>query len=211
MKIDPQKYTVKHVSFKVARDFIKTNHYSKGCHNGTSPNYGLFYSGEMIGCIQVATPCSENVRAFIFGKEHKDRVKELHRLFIHDGTPKNMESWFISKVLRQIRIDRPDLWALVSFADTTVGHIGTIYQATNALYYGMTDKKRFYIDQDGRLRHPRQQGVNISIKAAKEKGWLPTKRSAKHRYVFILGSKKQKKDRTNKLQIETFSYPEPIT
>jgi hypothetical protein len=65
-------------------------------------------------------------------------------------------------------------------------HVGTIYQAANFLYCGMTDEVWFYRDGEGRLRHPRQSGVNISWEQAEEMGWKPEKRSAKHRYVLIL-------------------------
>jgi hypothetical protein len=82
----------------------------------------------------IANPCSENVKKSIFGLELKDKVRELHRLAIIDDTPKNTESWFISRVLKKLREDRPDLWGIVSFADTTIKHNGTIYQAINLLF-----------------------------------------------------------------------------
>ena len=85
----------------------------------------------------------------------------------------------------------------VSYADETEGHKGVIYQASNAYYCGMTSKATFYLD-NGRLRHPRQCGVNITKEEAKNRGWKPVRRESKHRYVFILGNKKQKRDR-NKL------------
>ncbi len=50
----------------------------------------------------------------------------------------------------------------------------------------MTDEAWFYRDGDGRLRHPRQNGVNISFEHAAEMGWIPERRAAKHRYLLIL-------------------------
>ena len=150
----------------------------------------------------LATPCSERVRAAPFGVEHKSRVCELHRLAIIDDTPKNTESWFIARCLKLIRDQRPDLWALVSFADTTQGHHGGIYRATNALHCGMTAPARFFLDETGRLRHPRQCGVNITLARAAERGWKAVKRQAKHRFVFILGNRAQKRERRKLLQLE---------
>ena len=150
----------------------------------------------------VATPCSENVRRSVFGDEYKTTVRELHRLAIIDDTPKNTESWFISRCLKLIRDDRPDLWALVSFADTTQGHNGGIYRATNALHCGMTAPARFYLDSEGRLRHPRQNGVNITLAHAAERGWKAVKRQAKHRFVFLLGNRSQKRERRKLLRLE---------
>ena len=179
-------YIVRKVSARDAKSYIHTHHYSHGSHNGPSPCYGLFDVDEMIGCLMFATPCSENVRASVFGKEHKQRVVELHRLHIMDITPKNTESWFISRCLKRLQVDRPETKAVISFSDSTEGHSGIIYQATNFLFCGTTGKAQFFRDQSGRLRHPRQNGVNISITDAKEMGWSAERRGAKNRYIYVL-------------------------
>lgn len=134
-----------------------------------------------------STPCSENVRASLFGVEYKNSVVELHRLHILDVTPKNTESWFISRCLKQLVIDRPQTWGVISFSDLTQGHKGTIYQASNFMFCGTTAKTTFYLDQNNRLRHPRQNGVNISLDMAVQRGWKPVKRDSKYRYIKIVG------------------------
>jgi hypothetical protein len=199
-------YSVRRIKKDIGRPFIVKHHYSKGCHANPSPIYGLFEDETLIGVLMIANPCSENVKKSIFGLELKDKVRELHRLAIIDDTPKNTESWFISRVLKKLREDRPDLWGIVSFADTTIKHNGTIYQATNAIFYGKSAKSTFYLDGD-RLRHPRQNGVNISQKVAKSRGWIPVKREAKNRYLYILGDKRQRKERKKLIIIEPQSYP----
>lgn len=199
-------YKIKRIKRDIAKTFIAKTHYAKGSHFNPSPCYGLYDNDELIGVLMIATPCSEKVRESIFGKEFKDKVRELHRLAIIDNTPKNTESWFISRVMKRLREDRPDLWGIVSFADTTVKHEGVIYQASNAIYYGKSAKQTFYLDGD-RLRHPRQNGVNISQKVAKSKGWIPVKREAKNRYLYILGDKRQRKRRKKLIIIESQAYP----
>lgn len=178
-------YDIKQVQFKIARDYIRTNHYSHGCHNGASPCFGLFEEEELIGCMMFSTPCSERVRASIFGEEHKDHVTELHRLHIMDCTPKNTESWFISRCLKELKKVKPQIWAVITFADNTEGHDGTIYKATNAYRLGATGRAKFYIDQEGRLRHPRQSGVNIKPEVAAQMGWTQVVREAKNRYMWL--------------------------
>jgi len=147
----------------------------------------LFDGDRLIGVCAFATPNSENVRASVFGPENKHRVTELHRLVILDETPTNTESWFIVRALKGLKEYRPQIWGVLSFADGTEGHRGTIYQATNALYMGTTGKARFWRDPDGRLRHPRQNGHNVTPDEAKAKGWVAEMREAKHRYLFLLG------------------------
>jgi hypothetical protein len=186
-------YEVKQIKFSIARDYIRENHYSHGCHNGASPCFGLFDNDSLIGVLMFATPCSEGVRASVFGVGYKNNVTELHRLHIMDCTPKNTESWFISRCLKQLKQIKPNIWAVLTFADKTEGHDGTIYKATNAYRLGSSSKATFYIDQEGRLRHPRQNGVNISKSEATERGWNPVKRDAKLRYMWLLPDDKRHK------------------
>src|SRR5574343_2015619 len=120
-------YSVKKVPASVCKDFIITPHYSHGCHNGPM-TWGVFDPiDNLVGVCAFATPNSENVRASIFGKDHVSRVTELHRLVLLDEVPKMAESWFIVRALKGLKEYRPNLWAVVSFADSTEGHVGTIY------------------------------------------------------------------------------------
>ena len=183
-------YKILKISTKEAKAYIHLNHYSHGSHNNPSPCYGLYDNENLIGVCMFATPCSENVRASIFGKDDKDRVIELHRLHILDITPKNTESWFISRCLDLVLKDRPKTRCVIAFSDYTEGHTGTIYKATNALYYGRSARATFYIDETGRLRHPRQNGKNISKAEAIERNWTITKREGKYRYLWIIGDNK---------------------
>jgi hypothetical protein len=199
-------YTVRQIRGGVGRDFIRKYHYSRSCHNGPMC-WGLFDGEGLIGVCAFATPNSENVRAAPFGKEYVDRVTELHRLIIHDSTPTNTESWFISRALRGLLEYRPRLWAVLSFADGTEGHTGVIYQATNAIYTGMTGRARFYRDGEGRLRHPRQSGVNITPEMAADRGWTPEMREAKHRYIYLIGTPTQRRVSRKMLLLTESGYP----
>lgn len=197
-------YEVKKIPSKLGKEYIIANHYTHGCHNGPMC-YGLFDGDNLIGVCAFATPCSENVRASVFGVEYKDWVTELHRLHILDITPKNTESWFISRCLKLLKQDKPNIRAVISFADTTEGHKGIIYQACNFYRCGTTGKATFYIDNEGRLRHPRQNGVNITKEMAAEKGWIPTVREGKNRYLILLPkNKKEKRMLKNMLKINIF-------
>lgn len=188
-------YEVKQVKFSIARDYIKEHHYSHGCHNGAAPCFGLFDREQLIGCMMFANPCSEAVRESVFGKEYKSHVTELHRLHIKDCTPKNTESWFIARCLKELKKIKPHIWSVITFADTTEGHNGTIYKATNAYRLGSTGKAKFYIDQEGRLRHPRQNTVNIKHDEAVQMGWKQVIRDAKNRYMWLLpDSRKHRKE-----------------
>lgn len=178
-------YEVRKIPSKVGREYIIEHHYSHGCHN--SPTcYGLFDNGNLIGVCAFACPCSENVRSSVFGVDYKDSVTELHRLHILDVTPKNTESWFVSRCLKLLKEERPHICAVISFADPMQGHNGTIYKALNAYECGTSGKATFYQDSNGKLHHPRNNGHNITRKEAEEKGWIPVKCEGKHRFLFLL-------------------------
>jgi hypothetical protein len=56
--------------------------------------------------------------------------------------PKNSETWLIGQSIRYIKRERRDVLFLVSYADPTAGHDGTIYRAANWQDQGMTDAGR---------------------------------------------------------------------
>lgn len=200
---------VRQITGKRGREYIRANHYTGTCHNGPMC-WGLFRQNEddLLGVAAFATPCSENVRRSVFGGEHKDRVTELHRLFTQDDLPPNTESWFVSRAIDGLLEYKPQYRGLISFADGTEGHVGYIYQALNFHYCGSTARARFYRDQNGNLRHPRQCGVNISRTKAKEMGWTSEMRDAKHRYLLVIGpDRRERKKFERLLQLDTFEYP----
>ena len=205
--VEGRNFLIYEIDCDIAKDYITKNHYAKGCHNGPSPCYGLIEGGELIGVLMFAVPCSENVRASVFGADMKDNVLELHRLHIKDVTPKNTESWFISRCLKLLKIDRPDIKAVLSFSDSTEGHTGIIYQATNAYFIGKTGMTTFYRDAEGRLHHPRQNGVNITKQEAMNRGWVAEKRYSKNRYLYLQAqSKTEKKELLKKCRYDVLHY-----
>lgn len=186
-------YKVERIEPIVAKNYIHEHHYTHGSHGGPSPCYGLFDGDSLIGVCMFAQPCGEKVREKVWGSENKDHVTELHRLHILDVTPRNTESWFISRVLALLKRDKPSIWGVLSFSDTTIGHDGTIYKASNAYRIGQASSRQSYVDETGRLRHQRQNGKYISIKQAIAMGWKVEHRKPKNRYLWILPDSKHHK------------------
>ena len=205
-------YSIMLIPSELAKAYIKQNHYSHGSHNHPSPCFGLFDVDRLIGVLMFATPCSERVRSSMYGSENVNHVIELHRLHILDITPKNTESWFISRCLKLLKQKNPMIWGVVAFSDSTEGHTGIIYRATNANFYGMTSDSWFYLDEEGRLRHPRQNGVNINLKEATNRGWTRIKRKGKHRYFWFLPNSRQHARILHDIcKLEILSYPQNVT
>lgn len=96
------------------------------------------------------------------------------------------------------------MYIVVSFSDSTGG---TIYAASNFVKTGVTGSSTFYRDGDGRLRHPRQNGVNISKSEAATMGWTAEKRAAKTRWHYPLGYNRK---HTAKLRKELLSRSQEV-
>jgi hypothetical protein len=89
-----------------------------------------------IGCaIYSAPPREADVR-------YGGKTWELARLYLLDEVPQNAETWLIAQSVKWIRQHRPEVCNLVSYADPSAGHKGTIYRAANWREDGRTDDER---------------------------------------------------------------------
>lgn len=93
-------------------------------------------NGEPIGCIVYSAPPREA------DKRYGGKVWELARLYLLDEIPKNAETWLIAQSVRYIKTHKRDVQYLLSYADPSAGHSGTIYKAANWKRDGRTDDER---------------------------------------------------------------------
>jgi hypothetical protein len=180
---NPSRYEVVDIpSDNVARAFVMREHYS-GTYPSARERFGLYErGGELVGVIVFSHPMSEEVLD-ILPCSRKDGV-ELGRLVLLDRVPFNAESWFVAQAFRLLRaMKRKDKSRkyrnVVSFSDpfprfaigdpkpVFVGHIGQIYQASNAVYLGRAPRRTERITPDGRLLCAR----TISKIRGVEVGW----------------------------------------
>jgi len=92
--------------------------------------------GKPIGMVVYAMPPREA------DKRYGGKTWELARLYLLDGIPANAETWLIGASIRYIKRHHPDVAGLLSYADPSAGHAGTIYKAANWTADGMTDQER---------------------------------------------------------------------
>lgn len=134
----------------------------------------LLIDGMARGCAVYALPPKQTA------VRYRGLTWELARLFVDDEVPTNAETWLIASTVRAIRKAHPDVKALVSYADPSAGHAGTIYKAANWQPDGRTDQERktprFDYSANG-IRYSRRSHVPLG--AAVER--VP--RVSKHRFV----------------------------
>lgn len=94
------------------------------------------HNGKPVGCIIYSAPPRE------VNKRYGGQTWELARLYLLDEVPKNAETWLISQSVKHIKRSFPDVQHLISYADPSAGHKGTIYKAANWRQDGRTDDER---------------------------------------------------------------------
>ena len=75
-------------------------------------------------------------------KRYGGKTWELARLYLLDEIPRNAETWLIGRSVRYIKAHNPEVKYLLSYADPSAGHAGTIYKAANWKADGKTDDER---------------------------------------------------------------------
>lgn len=139
-------YEVRDAPLHEAARLIASEHYARGCSNTAVYVHGLYRTGVLVGAA-LWLPPTKNCAMTV----HPDwrRVLSLSRLALIPGEPTNAESILIGASVRMIK--RTRRWAaLVTFADGSQGHTGTIYRATNWRYLGQTKPEPRWEDQHGR-------------------------------------------------------------
>jgi hypothetical protein len=187
---------VRIIEREMAVEFLKEFHYLKTLPIGVCL-YGWFDGGDLCGVAAIGAPSHPGVGDTVFGKGG-GKVVELRRFAISKNEP-NAASRFLAEVLRRIKVEY-DWEAMISFADSAVGHYGTIYQACGARYVGHGDAE-VVVDVGGE----RLSGDNL-VNRLKEGGLDEGARigysGGKMKYVFFL-----KKDIEEKCLLPSLPYP----
>ena len=99
-----EKYEIRKITNEEGLHIILENHY---LHRARPASYafGLFENNELIGVILYSVPASPTVSAGICGKEERNNVMELARLWIKDDSLKNAESYLIANTIKHVKED----------------------------------------------------------------------------------------------------------
>lgn len=205
---------VDRINAKDAYWFLMHRHYAKRVPSITHA-FGLFDSEgfmgrKCLGVVTYGTPASATLRDGIAGAEFAPVVLELNRLALLDNKP-NYASQLVAGSLRML----PEPTLVVSYADTAQGHVGYVYQACNFIYTGLSAKRTDW-KVDG-LEHLHGQTIADMSRGRSDRAeFMRTKfgdafrlepRSRKHRYVYFVGSKRDKKAMRAALLYPQEPYP----
>lgn len=171
--IDPRAFEVAELELAAARSFVLEHHYA-----GTFPAqrfcYGLARAGELVGAAVFDMPMQ--ARALDCLPVPRDVAVELGRFVLLDEVGANAESWMLARCFELL--GKEGVAGVVSFSDPVPrtdqagvvvfpGHVGTIYQASNAVYLGKSKAEVRRMLPDGRVL----SGRALSKIRKRETGW----------------------------------------
>lgn len=156
--IDPSRYGVELLDREIAKAFVVANHY-EGTFPAARLCVGLCRMAEVVGVAVFSQPMNEATVPKWTGLPSREGI-ELGRFVLLDDVPANGETWFLARAFKVLAGELP-VRVVVSFSDpvarsdakgrcTMPGHVGTIYQASNASYGGRAKPKAIILDPQGR-------------------------------------------------------------
>lgn len=227
---DQARYAVAEIAEATAKAYVVDRHYS-GTYPAASRRYGLYDlagdAAELAGVAVLSVPASRPVLTAVFpGLEPYRESLELGRFVLDQDVAANGESWFLGQIFRLAA--ESGIRGVVSFSDpmprrtasgglVMPGHIGTIYQATNAVYTGRATPRTLTVMPDATVfsdracqkiraqdrgheyaekqlaafgARPRRAGENPAVwlaEALEAIGARPVRHHGNHRYAFRLG------------------------
>jgi hypothetical protein len=247
-RFDARRYEVHPIDEATAKAYVLAHHYL-GTYPAASRRFGLYRAGGLVGVAVYSVPVQVRVLTNALpGCEPYRESLELGRFLLADPEPGNAESWFIARCHEVLAA--AGLRGVVSFsdplrrvtADGTVvapGHVGYIYQATNAIYTGCGKPGIITVLPDGlvlsdrsaaKIRR-RDQGHEYAERILTDRGARPMRvgecpsawlRAAVeeaggrrirhpgcHRYVFQLGRNRRARERV-RVGLPSLAYPKQI-
>lgn len=184
---------VKAISYDETKPFILGIHYARRMPC-VQYAFGLFVGGELSGVVTYGQPASPSLCKGIAGDANRKNVLELNRLvLLPQLNGDNYASMLVSRSLKML----PPHTFVVSYADWGGWHhVGYVYQATNFYYTGCTKPRTDKYSESGHSRHYSEGETRRQP------------RTAKHRYVYLVGTKRDKREMLKELNYPIISeYP----
>lgn len=187
-KLNKAEWAVRDVDLAVAQALVADYHYARGGSLTRVYTHGLFYLPyeeffETEECVGVAwwLPPTRVTCESVNRAEWK-RVLGLSRFVLAPWLPRNAASFLLAKSEAKIRRDGRFV-SLVTYADESQGHTGTIYSAANWTYEGRTKPNARWIDPVTGRQVATQATKTRTKQQMVELGYVNTGSFSKHKFV----------------------------
>lgn len=215
---------VREISYAEAKTIIHKYEYL-GTMGTTRRCFGLFFDGELAGVECFGATAGTGV-PYLCGTKHADRVMTLCRGACVHWAHEHSASYLIPRACKLLAAEGKNIF--VAYSDVDAGEIGTVYQACNWFYCGMTADRGSLIvapsgtirdersiQQFGRDRHSSVETESFFRKLTRTEcreklartGHTFVPRTPKHRYVGIYGANELRKELAGALRWDILPYP----
>ena len=195
-------YTITKIHYDLTKDYILNIHYAKRMPSITFA-YGLYEKEKLVGIICYGSPASQSLCKGIAGEKYKTHILELNRLVLLNNK-KNEASILVSASFKLL----PKPKIIVSYADSEQNHLGIVYQATNFIYTGLSDKRNEWRIKNCNLHSKTVcEKYTLNERKSNPDKFIQIERPRKHRYLYFLGNKTEKKNYKNALRYKIYTYP----
>jgi hypothetical protein len=237
--------SVQPIDEATAKAFTVRHHYA-GTYPAARYRTGLFVQGKfarehLVGVAVFSVPPHQAIIPKYFPGLEPNAGAALGRLVLLDDVAANAESWFVARAFRLVREDLK-LDGILSYSDPVEridaagnvvkrGHVGTVYQALNAWYRGLSRAQLMVLSRDGRVvdkralsklrneevgagyaykqlrelgapeRRPFEGGAGYVARALAEGGFRRQRHPGNHTYTWWLG------DRARRPAWQAMPYP----
>jgi len=174
-------------------------HYSR-IMPGAPMKIGVWEYGIFVGAVLYGYGAGQACNGKKYGLSKRGEIAELSRVALKSGrsTP---TSKIVARSIRMVKESNPKLRMLISFADKKErGHNGTIYQATNWIFAGVSTGFGG-VSVGGKKMHRRAYVSKYKGIPAKDRPGVPIA-SMKYRYLYPL-------DKAVAVTLEKFRQPYP--
>jgi hypothetical protein len=144
---------IKVIPSKIAVPFVKKHHYSGKVVQNSNLHFGAFLDGQLHGVMSFGPSLDKSkIQGLVKGTGWNEFI-ELNRMAFDDYLPRNAESYCISKALKLIKKNAPQIKWVISFADGCSCGDGTIYRASNFVLTDIKENKNLCKLPNGDIIH----------------------------------------------------------
>jgi len=216
-----EKSVVREVSFEAAKVVIRDYEWL-GNMGTTEYAFGIFWGNIMGGAVCFGRTAGTSVYSSVCGPQYKNHAITLCRGACVHWAHEHSASRLISQACKMML--RHGFNIFIAYSDPQAGEIGTVYQACNWIYCGMTTPTEKFRTPRGIIKDARlvsaytrdRRGGILKYKRTRaeqkrqmlDDGYTFFKGTPKHRYVLILGeTKKVQREIRKSLQWPIYNYP----
>ena len=144
---------IKVIPSNIAVPFVKKHHYSGKVVQNSNLHFGAFLDGRLHGVMSFGPSMDKaKIQQLVQGTGWNEFI-ELNRMAFDDYLPRNSESFCISKALKLIKKNAPQIKWVISFADGRSCGDGTIYRASNFVLTDIRVNKNLCLLPNGEKIH----------------------------------------------------------